>query len=70
VFQDTYRLGINATFSPVWHTPCTRDFGHCGCDICKGGLIDIRARIQTYKDRLNILGYDRSKTVWTMPQAI
>ena len=38
--------------------------------MCKSGLIDIRARIQTYKDRLDILGYDRSKTVWTTPQAI
>ncbi|KAI6151535.1 hypothetical protein BKA82DRAFT_4100289, partial [Pisolithus tinctorius] len=26
-----------------------------------GGLIDIKARIQTYKDRLDILGYDRTR---------
>ncbi|KAI6003487.1 hypothetical protein F5J12DRAFT_155331 [Pisolithus orientalis] len=70
VLEDAYPIGINATYSLVWHTPCTPDFGHCGCDDCKGGLIDIKARIQTYKDRLDILGYDRTKTVWTTPQAV
>ncbi|KAI6169075.1 hypothetical protein EDD17DRAFT_1525052 [Pisolithus thermaeus] len=70
VLEDTYPIGINATYSLVWHTPCTPDFGHCGCDDCRGGLIDIQARIQTYKDRLDILGYDRTKTVWTTPQAV
>ncbi|KAI6147833.1 hypothetical protein BKA82DRAFT_504340 [Pisolithus tinctorius] len=69
VLEDAYPIGINATYSPVWNTPCTPDFGHCGCDNCKGGLIDIKARVQTYKDRLDILGYDRTKTVWTTPQA-
>ncbi|KAH7882792.1 hypothetical protein F5I97DRAFT_320442 [Phlebopus sp. FC_14] len=70
VLEDAYPIGINATFSPVWHTECTPDFGHCGCDNCKGSLIDIRSRIQTYKNRLEILGYDRTKTVWTTPQAM
>jgi hypothetical protein len=70
VLEDAYPIGINATYSPVWHTECTPDFGHCGCDNCKGTLDDIRSRIQTYKDRLNILGYDRTKTVWTTPQAV
>ncbi|KAG2078440.1 hypothetical protein BDR04DRAFT_311283 [Suillus decipiens] len=69
VLQDAYPIGINATWSPVWNTECTPDFGHCGCDNCKGTLYDIRARIQTYKDRLNILGFDRTKSVWTTPQA-
>ncbi|KAG1894306.1 uncharacterized protein F5891DRAFT_1256151 [Suillus fuscotomentosus] len=62
-------IGINTTFSPMWHTVCTLDFGHCGCDNCKGTLYDVRARVQTFKDRLNILGFDRTKSVWTMPQA-
>ncbi|KAG2360992.1 hypothetical protein BDR07DRAFT_1610424 [Suillus spraguei] len=25
VLEDAYPIGINATFSPVWHTPCTPD---------------------------------------------
>ncbi|KAG8215344.1 hypothetical protein J3R82DRAFT_8939 [Butyriboletus roseoflavus] len=69
VLEDAYPVGINATYSPVWNTSCTPDFGHCGCDNCQGNIYDIKARIQTFKDRLNILGYDRTKTVWTTPQA-
>ncbi|KIJ18323.1 hypothetical protein PAXINDRAFT_167512 [Paxillus involutus ATCC 200175] len=70
VLEDAYPLGINATYSPVWHTECTPDFGHCGCDNCQGFLYDVTARIQTYKNRLEILGFDRTKTVWTTPQAV
>ncbi|KAG2137480.1 hypothetical protein DEU56DRAFT_756062 [Suillus clintonianus] len=66
---DAYPIGINATWSPVWHTECTPDFGHCGCDNCQGDMWDVRARMQTFKDRLNILGFDRTKAVWTTPQA-
>ena len=69
VLEDAYPVGIDPDYSPVWNTTCTPDFGHCGCDNCKGYIYDIKARIQTFKDRLDILGYDRSKTVWTTPQA-
>ncbi|KAG2756340.1 hypothetical protein P692DRAFT_20791093 [Suillus brevipes Sb2] len=69
VLQDAYPIGINATWSPVWHTECTPDFGHCGCDNCQGGMWDVKARVETFKNRLNILGYDRTKSVWTTPQA-
>ncbi|KAI9457834.1 hypothetical protein HD554DRAFT_2177530 [Boletus coccyginus] len=70
VLENAYPVGINATFSPVWHTECNPYFGHCGCDNCQGSIYDIKARIQTFKDRLDILGYDRTKAVWTTPQAI
>ena len=33
-------------------------------------MIVIRVRIQTYNEMLGLLGYDRSKTVWTTPHAI
>ncbi|KAJ8594157.1 hypothetical protein M405DRAFT_785019 [Rhizopogon salebrosus TDB-379] len=69
VLHDAYPLGINGTFSPVWNTSCTPDFGHCGCDNCEGTMYDVKSRVQTYKDRLNIMGYDRTKSVWTTPQA-
>ncbi|KAG1850583.1 hypothetical protein DFJ58DRAFT_729172 [Suillus subalutaceus] len=69
VLQDAYPIGINATWSPVWNTECTPDFGHCGCDNCQGQVWDVKARVQTFKDRLNILGFDRTKSVWTTPQA-
>ncbi|OJA13942.1 hypothetical protein AZE42_01327 [Rhizopogon vesiculosus] len=69
VVHDTYPVGINATWSPVWNTSCTPDFGHCGCDNCKGTVDDVRVRTQTFKDRLNVLGFGRTKSVWTTPQA-
>ncbi|OAX36040.1 hypothetical protein K503DRAFT_331162 [Rhizopogon vinicolor AM-OR11-026] len=69
VVHDAYPIGINATWSPVWNTTCTPDFGHCGCDNCKGTVDDVKVRVQTFKDRLNILGFDRTKSVWTTPQA-
>ncbi|KAG1774025.1 hypothetical protein EV702DRAFT_1280913 [Suillus placidus] len=69
VLQDAYPIGINATWSPVWNTECTPDFGHCGCDNCQGQMWDVKTRVQTFKDRLNILGFDRTKSVWTTPQA-
>ncbi|KIM61738.1 hypothetical protein SCLCIDRAFT_121551 [Scleroderma citrinum Foug A] len=59
-YQNAYLININAMFSPVWHNPCTPDFGHCECHNCRGGLIDIRSRIETYKDRLDIFRFDRS----------
>ena len=30
VLQDAYPVGINATWSTVWDTPCTVDIGDCG----------------------------------------
>ncbi|KAG1740610.1 hypothetical protein EDB19DRAFT_1828425 [Suillus lakei] len=32
-----------------------------GCDNCQGDVSDVKARVQTYKDRLNISGFDRTK---------
>ncbi|OAX42413.1 hypothetical protein K503DRAFT_779911 [Rhizopogon vinicolor AM-OR11-026] len=69
VLHDAYPLGINGTFSPMWNTSCTPDFGHCGCDNCQGTMYDVKARVQTFKDRLSIMGFDRTKSVWTTPQA-
>ncbi|KIJ18327.1 hypothetical protein PAXINDRAFT_110821 [Paxillus involutus ATCC 200175] len=68
VVENTYPIGINATFSPVWQTEWP-DFRHCGCDNCQGFVYDIKARMQAYKNRLEILGFERTKTVWSSPQA-
>ncbi|KAF8591756.1 hypothetical protein K439DRAFT_792186 [Ramaria rubella] len=69
LLQDTYPIDINATFSTVWDTPCTPDFGDCGCDNCKGNLEDISTRMDEFKQRLDLLGRGRSTAVWTVPQA-
>lgn len=31
LLQDTYVVGNNVTYSTEWDTPCTPDYGDCGC---------------------------------------
>jgi len=69
VMQDTYMIGNNVTWSNEWNTSCTPDFGDCGCDNCKGDFEDISARMDSFKERLDVLGWERTKAVWTVPQA-
>ncbi|KAI0297066.1 hypothetical protein B0F90DRAFT_1811231 [Multifurca ochricompacta] len=68
LLQDTYPIGINATFSVIWKTPCTSIRGDCGCDNCVGDFEDIRGRMDDFATRMEVLGWERSKTVWTVPQ--
>jgi len=68
IMQDAYMIGNNVTFSTVWGTPCTLDYGDCGCDNCQGVLEDISNRMDDFKERLFINGWDRTKSVWTVPQ--
>lgn len=69
VLQDTYMIGNNVTFSSEWHTPCTPDFGDCGCDNCRGEFEDISDRMDEFAQRLFVLGWETMKAVWTVPQA-
>ena len=59
------RLTVICFFS----TPCTLDYGDCGCDNCKGSFEDISTRMDEFAQRLFDLGWDRSKAVWAVPQA-
>ncbi|KAL0952639.1 hypothetical protein HGRIS_006885 [Hohenbuehelia grisea] len=68
VMQDTYMIGNNVTFSTQWNTPCTPDFGDCGCDNCHGSFEDISTRMDEFAERLFINGWDRTKAVWAVPQ--
>ncbi|KAH9067994.1 hypothetical protein EDB83DRAFT_2314809 [Lactarius deliciosus] len=68
LMQDAYPIGINATYSVQWHTPCTRIQGDCGCDNCVGDFEDIRNRMDEFAMRREVLGWERSKSVWTVPQ--
>ncbi|GLB44489.1 hypothetical protein LshimejAT787_1701160 [Lyophyllum shimeji] len=68
VMQDAYMIGNNVTFSSQWHTPCTPDYGDCGCDNCLGQFEDVSTRMDQFKERLFIKGWDRTKAVWTVPQ--
>ncbi|KAJ7668688.1 hypothetical protein DFH06DRAFT_1039176 [Mycena polygramma] len=68
VLQDTYTIGNNLSFSTVWGTPCTDDYGDCGCDNCHTGFPDISTRMEEFKERIFINGWERTKAVWTVPQ--
>lgn len=69
LMQDAYMIGNNATWSTVWGTECTDDFGDCGCDDCEGVFEDISRRVDSFKERMSIMGWERTKVVWTVPQA-
>jgi hypothetical protein len=60
----THMIGSN-TWSNEWNTP---DFGDFGCDNCKSEFEDISARMDSF-ERLDVLEWDRTKAVWTVPQA-
>ncbi|KAJ7198589.1 hypothetical protein GGX14DRAFT_469929 [Mycena pura] len=68
VLQDTYTIGNNMSFSTVWGTPCTDDYGDCGCDNCHQGFPDISKRMDEFKQRIFINGWGLTKAVWTVPQ--
>ena len=39
------------------------------CDNCKGSFQDISTRMDEFRDRLFVNGWERTKAVWTVPQA-
>ncbi len=70
LMPDVYPIGINATYSPVYDTPCSVDQGCCGCDNCVGDFEDVRNRIDEYWMRIEALGWSRNMTIWDIPQAL
>ncbi|KZV75836.1 hypothetical protein PENSPDRAFT_680815 [Peniophora sp. CONT] len=69
IMQDAYPVGGNVTWSIEYETVCTPEQGCCGCDNCKGEFEDIRDRIEGHKSKMEVLGWERSKTIWSVPQA-
>ena len=55
--------------SVVWDTECTPDYGDCGCDNRVGEFEDISQRVDQFGDRFRALGWERTKAIWTVPQA-
>ena len=53
----------------ILRTPCTPEYGDCGCDNCKGEFEDISTRMDEFAERLWDDGWDRTKAVWAVPQA-
>ncbi|KAG9127924.1 hypothetical protein FRC07_007575 [Ceratobasidium sp. 392] len=69
IVHDTYPIGVNATWSTVWNTPCTPEVGDCGCDNCQGRLEDIAVRVDAFWQRLVWQGRAKEAAVWSAPQA-
>ncbi|THU88969.1 hypothetical protein K435DRAFT_821522 [Dendrothele bispora CBS 962.96] len=69
LLQDTYTVGNNLSFSSVWGTVCTDDYGDCGCDNCHLGFEDIIVRMDEFADRIFFNGWELDKVVWAVPQA-
>ncbi|KAI1496471.1 hypothetical protein F5X99DRAFT_71665 [Biscogniauxia marginata] len=70
IMEDAYPVGINATYSRRWDTPCNATYGDCGCDNCIGSLLDVPDRVDDFHDyREWIGGSVARKPVWAVPQS-
>lgn len=67
ILSDVYPISTNTSWSTVYETPCNATYGCCGCDDCHGAFEDISDRIDEFKRRDELLGWD--KTHWSAPQA-
>ncbi|KIM26632.1 hypothetical protein M408DRAFT_182435 [Serendipita vermifera MAFF 305830] len=69
LLQDVYPIGINATHSTVYDTPCTPKFGDCGCDNCEGsGIVEVANRLDGIHQMLEWEGRP-GVPVWSVVQA-
>ena len=68
VLEDVYPIGINATFSGPWGTPCNSTYGDCGCDDCIGQFEDISTRLDNIAQYQSWIG-GPPKPLWGVPQA-
>jgi hypothetical protein len=68
ILQDTYPIGINATYSIPFNTYCNFIHGDCGCDNCVGSLFDVSDRLDDLATYQEWLGQWR-KPLWSVLQA-
>ena len=68
LMADVYPIGVNPNYSVKYNTPCGPDQGDCGCDNCAGDFEDIRQRMNDFRMRLEVLGWERMKSIMTIPQ--
>ena len=67
LFEDAYPVGINATWSKPFDTPCNATYGDCGCDDCVGELEDVSNRLDTFAAYQAALETP-SKPLWSVLQ--
>ncbi|CZT07324.1 uncharacterized protein RCO7_07307 [Rhynchosporium graminicola] len=68
ILEDAYPVGINATWSIPWNTPCNLTYGDCGCDNCVGELTDVSTRLDDIQTYQNNLQGERIKPTWAVIQ--
>jgi hypothetical protein len=68
LMEDAYPIGINATWSIPWDTPCNSTYGDCGCDDCIGELVDVPDRLDAFSNYQEWLG-QWQKPYSAVPQA-
>ncbi|KAH8703176.1 hypothetical protein BGW36DRAFT_354607 [Talaromyces proteolyticus] len=68
LMEDAYPIGINATWSQKWNTPCNTTYGDCGCDNCAGELQDVSNRLDILAQYEEYLGQS-PRPVWAVPQS-
>ncbi|EME46147.1 hypothetical protein DOTSEDRAFT_70221 [Dothistroma septosporum NZE10] len=68
IMEDAYPVGIDPTFSRKFNTTCNETYGDCGCDDCKGSLLDVSDRLNTFSEYQGWLG-TREKPLWSVLQA-
>lgn len=67
IMEDAYPVGINATWSKPFGTPCNTTYGDCGCDDCVGELEDVSNRLDLftkYQQNLDVI----TKPLWAVLQ--
>ena len=69
IFEDAYPVGINATWSVRWDTPCNLTYGDCGCDNCDGTLTDVSTRLDQFTNYQANIDDQGSKPNWAVLQA-
>ncbi|KAI5918383.1 hypothetical protein F4810DRAFT_692544, partial [Camillea tinctor] len=70
IMEDAYPVGINATYSRRWDTPCNTTYGDCGCDNCVGSLLDVPDRVDDFHDYQQWIGGAATrKPIWAVPQS-
>ncbi|BFZ58785.1 hypothetical protein PYCC9005_005850 [Savitreella phatthalungensis] len=68
VLVDPYPIGVDMSFSRRWGTPCNETLGACGCDGCKGTIVDMYTRVSEARAKLTLLP-GRQAAVWAVAQA-
>ena len=72
VLTDPYPIATNVTFSSRYGTVCNTTYGCCGCDDCKGSLLDISERMDLMHQYETIVGGSANgrnpKSFWGVPQ--